>query len=103
MMGYVTLIEGVLRNFAKAVGEIDWAAEDRLFLGMVTAQSKYSSHMERGAFIDLVRTAVQDEIRKTKSLPQGISEDAFREYSAAERTVIRSGRPYVFGEKRDFR
>lgn len=95
-MGYITLTDEVLRNFARVVGEIDWAADDATFLGQANSQSRYSSHMRRGAFIEFVRTAVGDGIRGTGSIPQGVSEDAFREYWDAERAVVRSGRPYVF-------
>ena len=68
-MGYVTLTSETLRNFAKAVGEIDWAAEGMSFLGQVNSQSRYSSHMPRGAFIDLVRTAMEETLRQTGRYP----------------------------------
>lgn len=102
-MGHVTLTSETLRNFAKAVGEIDWAAEGMSFLGQVNSQSRYSSHMPRGAFIDLVRTAMEETLRQTGRYPPSLTEDDLREYSKADRTVVRSGRPFVFGDKKDQR
>lgn len=103
-MTFVELTDGVLFNYARVVDEVPWDADHRNFVVAVTLpNAPLTSHISRGAFIAYVRRKANKEISLRKGPPEGISQEAMSAYFKADRTVIKSGRPYVFDDKKDQR